>query len=76
MSGHYLGYLPDHYAEDWIQKGIFRPLMAATTRIQSTFVIATRSAEKPSTILDFFIRELAGFASEVLHKHGTRVRKG
>lgn len=68
MSGHYVGYLPDHYAEDWVKKGIFRRLMAADARIQSAFVIATRSVEKPSTILDFFIRELAGFASEALHK--------
>ncbi|ACM29351.1 LysR family transcriptional regulator [Rhizobium rhizogenes] len=68
MSGHYLGYLPDHYARDWVQKGCFRPLMPDETRIYSTFVIATRSAEKPSTILDFFIRELAGIASESLHR--------
>lgn len=67
MSGHYLGYLPDHFAEERVQKGIFRPLLAETTGIQSTFVIATRSAEKPSTIIDFFVRELAGFASETLH---------
>ncbi|WP_323688473.1 LysR substrate-binding domain-containing protein [Rhizobium sp. AN83] len=72
MSGHYVGYLPDHYADDWVQKGIFRPLMAAKTRIQSTFVIATRSAEKPSTVLDFFIRELAGFASEAFHKNARK----
>ena len=68
MSGHYLGYLPDHYARDWVQKGQFRSLLAETTRIQSAFVLATRSAEKPSSILDFFIRELAGFASEALHR--------
>ncbi|MCW8060533.1 LysR family transcriptional regulator [Agrobacterium tumefaciens] len=67
MSGHYLGYLPDHYARDWVQKGRFRQLMPEETRIHSTFVIATRSTEKPSTILDFFIRELAGIASEAVH---------
>ncbi|MAM83406.1 MAG: LysR family transcriptional regulator [Acidobacteria bacterium] len=67
MSGRYLGYLPDHFAEERVQQGIFRPLMAGTTAIRSTFVIATRAAEKPSTIIDFFIRELAGFASEALH---------
>jgi hypothetical protein len=46
--------------------------MAAKTRIQSTFVIATRSAEKPSTVLDFFIRELAGFASETFHRNARK----
>ena len=75
MSGHYLGYLPDHYARDWVQKGHFRSLMAETTRIQSAFVLATRSAEKPSTILDFFIRELAGFASEALHRRHAAPRR-
>ena len=68
LSGHYIGYLPDHYARDWVEKGTFRPLLARETRISSRFVIATRSGEKPSTVLDFFIRELAGLASEALHK--------
>ncbi len=68
MSGRYLGYLPDHYAADWVQKGIFRPVLAVEARIKSPFIIATRLGEKPSTVLDFFIRELAGFVSEALHR--------
>lgn len=68
MSGRYLGYLPDHYAADWVQKGILRALLPKEGRINSPFIIATRLSERPSTILDFFIRELAGLASETLHR--------
>jgi len=68
MSGRYLGYLPDHYVADWVQKGILRALLPKEGRINSPFIIATRLSERPSTILDFFIRELAGLASETLHR--------
>jgi len=68
VSGRYLGYLPDHYAADWVQKGIFRSVLARHAQIKSPFIIAPRLGEKPSTVLDFFIRELVGFASEVLHR--------
>ncbi|MBN7808679.1 LysR family transcriptional regulator [Agrobacterium rosae] len=73
MSGRYVGYLPDHYAADWVQKGIFKPVLAEEVRIKSPFIIATRLGEKPSTILDFFIRELAGFASEALHRRASPI---
>ncbi|MCF1470194.1 LysR family transcriptional regulator [Agrobacterium vitis] len=68
MSGSFLGYLPEHYARNWVEKDIFKPLLVPATRITSSFVIATRPAEKPSNILDLFMRELAGLASEAFHK--------
>jgi LysR family transcriptional regulator, transcriptional activator for bauABCD operon len=68
LSGHYLGYLPDHFAGAWVEKGQFRPLLPSRTRIASPFVMATRTTERPSTILDLFVRELVGLASETHHR--------
>jgi len=68
MSGQFIGYLPDHYARLWFERGEFRALLQAETQIASPFVMATRAAEKPSTILDLFVRELVGLASEKLHR--------
>lgn len=68
MSGAFVGYLPEHYARNWVEQDIFRPLLVPATRIRSSFVIATRPEEKPSNILDLFMQELAGLASEALHR--------
>ncbi|KNY30905.1 MULTISPECIES: LysR family transcriptional regulator [Agrobacterium] len=68
MSGCFLGYLPEHYARQWVNASELKPILAATTALKSPFVIATRQEEKSSNIMDLFMQELAGLASEALHK--------
>lgn len=68
LSGRFLGYLPDHYAKAWVDKGELVPVMAPEVSIASPFVIATREAERASSVLDLFIRELAGIATAKLHQ--------
>ena len=68
MSGFFLGYLPEHYARQWVDAAVLKPLLASATMVKSSFVIATRQEEKPSNVLDLFMQELAGLASEALHK--------
>jgi DNA-binding transcriptional LysR family regulator len=67
LSGQYLGYLPDHYAHAWVKQARLRALLSSETNIPSKFVIATRLAERAPSVLDLFIQELAGIASERLH---------
>lgn len=67
LSGQFLGYLPDHYADAWVRQGRFRALLPEETGLLSPFMIATRQAERPPAVLDLFMRELAGIASERLH---------
>ena len=71
LSGRFLGYLPNHYAKAWVDKGELVPVMAPNTSIASPFVIATRKAERASSVLDLFIRELAGIATAQLHRRST-----
>lgn len=72
LSGHFVGYLPDHYAAAWVDQGRFRSLLPRETGISSAFVIATRQAERAPAVLDLFIREFTAIASERLHHERER----
>lgn len=72
LSGRFLGYLPDHYAKAWVDRQELVPVMAPDTAIASPFVIATREGERASSVLDLFIRELAGIATAKLHQASKR----
>ena len=67
LSGRYLGYLPDHYAKAWIDKGTMRALLPKSTFIDSPFYIAARAADRPTALRDLFMTELIGLASERAH---------
>lgn len=74
LSGHYLGYLPDHYAKSHVAGGLMRPLLGDRAAITSTFVIATRTGERASDILDLFVQELIAAISERIHLKGDPAR--
>ncbi|MBT0570292.1 LysR family transcriptional regulator [Curvibacter sp. CHRR-16] len=42
LSGGYVGYLPEHYAQPWVDKGQLRVLLPAAFGYQSPFALATR----------------------------------
>ncbi len=58
LTGEYIGYLPEHYAERWVKLGQMRALMSPRTRIVRPFVIATRSGIQGSPLQRLVIREL------------------
>jgi LysR family transcriptional regulator, transcriptional activator for bauABCD operon len=58
LSGHFLGYLPDHFAQRWVSDGQLRAVLAETTRLASPFYIVTQERERRSLLLRTFIREL------------------
>ncbi|MFK7882367.1 LysR family transcriptional regulator [Roseobacter sp.] len=47
QSGRYLGFLADHVAETFLQKGIVRPISPTETRYFSTFAAITRKKPEP-----------------------------
>ena len=50
LSGHYLGFLPDHYAEGFVQKGQMRAVQPDLFRYECQFLaIARRTPEPPRT---------------------------
>lgn len=68
LSGLYLSYLPEHYAEAWVRTGEMRSLSPRVPRIFSKFFLATRAEKRTSSILDLFIQELISLGSETSHR--------
>jgi DNA-binding transcriptional LysR family regulator len=64
LGGLYLGYLPEHYAANWVARGEMRSLSPRIPRIHSRFVIATRNARRAPPLLQFAIRELRAQLAE------------
>lgn len=58
LSGHFLGYLPDHYAAHWADRGELRPLLSKETRIVSRFYIVTRVMTRQPILMRTFISSL------------------
>ncbi|WP_119388126.1 LysR family transcriptional regulator [Taklimakanibacter lacteus] len=65
LSGEFIGYLPEHYAEHWIRLGQMRALMSPQTRILRPFVIVTKSDMPSSPLQRLFIRELTARGRQV-----------
>jgi len=72
LSGHFLGYLPDHYAARWVAAGEMRPLLAATTQIASPFYIVTRVMARRPLLMRAFLEDLVAHSSRRAHLAGTR----
>ena len=69
LSGVVVGYLPDHFAQTWVDKGEIRPVLNETTGISSPFFIVTRERERQPLLLRTFVRELVSSSWARTH-HG------
>ncbi|MCG6114002.1 MAG: LysR substrate-binding domain-containing protein [Mesorhizobium sp.] len=58
LSGHFLGYLPDHLAQAWVDRNQLQTVLADTAGLASPFFIVTRERERRPLLLRTFIREL------------------
>lgn len=54
LSGRYVGYLPDHYAEPFVRKGLIRPIAKENYNYQCDFVAIHRMSPKPSRVVETF----------------------
>ncbi|MGI9894899.1 LysR family transcriptional regulator [Vibrio natriegens] len=52
LTGTYIGFLPQHYADYWCNKGHMRPLFTDTFHFSSDISLVTRSGLKHNQILD------------------------
>jgi DNA-binding transcriptional LysR family regulator len=63
LSGRYVGYLPEHYAESFVEKGVIRPLLPETFQYVCEFSAIVRRSPPPSrvvqTLLDALVAEHA-----------------
>lgn len=67
LSGRYLGFLPDHYAESFVERGIMRRLRADTYAYRSEHTAIIRHSPKPSRLVTEFL-------SCLRQAHGTEDR--
>lgn len=58
LSGHHLGYLPEHYVTPWINDGAMRPLQPDRHSYHVTFNIITRKGRRRRDILARLIDDL------------------
>ena len=54
LSGRYLGYLPVHFAEAWVQKGRMRRLLAEQMSYVDTFYLAHLASERNRAMATLF----------------------
>ncbi|MDQ7986705.1 LysR family transcriptional regulator [Pseudomonas sp. G34] len=59
LTGRYIGYLPDHYAEAWIKEGRLRALKADKRFYDISLASVTRKGRRPHLVLESFLEELA-----------------
>ena len=63
LSGHFIGYLPDHMTTMLREKDRLKALLAPEAQLRSTFVIILPNHKKASLPLRMFIQELRKRAS-------------
>lgn len=59
LTGRYIGYLPDHYARQWVQEGRLRALKSATRFYDLSLASVTRKGRRPHLVLESFLEALA-----------------
>lgn len=55
LTGSFIGYLPDHYARQWVTQNIMRPLNPQQLYFDSSLALITRSGRNDNLILASFL---------------------
>ncbi|MFB9887381.1 LysR family transcriptional regulator [Balneatrix alpica] len=58
LTGCFIGYLPTHYAELWVNQGAMRPLAPERYRYQTGYFAVTRKGDRPHLVLETYLQEL------------------
>ena len=58
LSGHFIGYLPAHYAALWVERGEMRPLLPGRLNYDSVFEVVTRKGAPKIGIVEAFLEDL------------------
>ncbi|WP_377811822.1 LysR family transcriptional regulator (plasmid) [Azospirillum sp. A29] len=60
LTGCYVGFLPIHYARQWVERGMMRALLPGTYRHALEFQVVTKKGAQPNLVLDRFLEVLRG----------------
>jgi len=55
LTGEYIGFLPDHFAATWVEKGMLIPLVSKEMNFVVTLGVATRKGRRKNLIVDRFL---------------------
>lgn len=58
LTGEYIGFLPDHYAAGWVEKGTMAAIMPERMSFLVTIAAVTRSGRRQNLVVDRFMEEL------------------
>ncbi|MFC5696031.1 LysR family transcriptional regulator [Pseudomonas sp. GCM10022186] len=58
LTGSYIGFLPDHYAAAWVEKGLMAPLGPDRLFFEAKLAVATRKGRRQHLILERFLDAL------------------
>lgn len=58
LTGSYIGFLPDHYAATWVEKGLMAPLNPEHLFFDAKLAVATRKGRRQNLILERFLDSL------------------
>ncbi|GAB7549186.1 LysR family transcriptional regulator [Cupriavidus sp. 8B] len=58
LTGEYIGFLPDHFAATWVEKGMLATLSPEEMQFVVTLGVATRKARRKNLIVDRFLEVL------------------
>lgn len=58
LSGRFIAYLPTHYALQWVERGLMRPIRPRRLAYRSQFHAVTRKAGVPTLVLRTFMGDL------------------
>ncbi len=59
LSGRYIGFLPIHYAEQWVDKGMLTAIQPSKLNYITYYFAVTRKGARTNYILDTYLEELA-----------------
>ncbi|MCY1415663.1 hypothetical protein D9M71_311550 [compost metagenome] len=57
-SGTCIGYLPTHYADNWVARGLLRPIAPSRLAYGAAFHCITRQGQIPKDALEQFMQAL------------------
>jgi LysR family transcriptional regulator, transcriptional activator for bauABCD operon len=58
LSGEYIGFLPDHYAERWVENSRMRALLPSRLNYDVRYAAITRKSGRPNLVLETYLEEL------------------
>lgn len=63
LSGQYIGFLPSHYANFWLEKKMMRPLLPQKLNYTVPFKVINRKDSQPNLVRSAFLKTLCNHAS-------------